>query len=535
MIKRLKAYLLTQEQLIILTSIGLTLLYNTSMFINIEEVYPFTGWNILYILSIGVIQTTVTALFFTLLASKFTTKPLLIITLIISSFTAYFMNNYNVIIDENMIRNSLQTNLDESLDLFNLKVLFYAFFLGLLPSYLIYKTPILYRPFKVELLSKIKSSVIFIALTLVIIAMFGKFYTSFFREHKILRFYSNPSFWIDSTRVYIAQNMENKNKPIEPIGLDAKIEDNSTRKIVFMIVGEASRADHFSLNGYQKDTNPQLENEDIINFSQMYSCGTSTAYSVPCMFSIYNRSNYSYQKAKYRENVLDVLKHTNKVAILWRDNNSDSKGVALRVPYQDFKSSKNNPNCDIECRDIGMLQGLDTFIAKHPKKSILVILHQMGNHGPAYYKRYTKPFEKFEPVCKSNQFEECTEQSIVNAYDNALLYSDNFLAKTIELAKNYKHSETAVLYMSDHGESLGEHGIYLHGLPYFIAPDAQTHVGSFLWLNKEYQSRLDMKQLAQKSNQTLSHDYLFHTLLGLFNVKTNVYNPKLDILQGVKQ
>ncbi len=533
--KQLKAYSLTQEQLILLTSLGLTLLYNSSMFTHIVEVYPFSGWNILYILSIGVIQTTVTALFFTLLASKFTTKPLLIVTLIVSSFTAYFMNNYNVLIDENMIRNALQTNLDESLDLFNLKLLLYVVFLGLLPSYLIYKTPILYRPFRVEILAKIKNSIIIIVLTLVVIAMFGKFYTSFFREHKVLRFYSNPSFWIDSTRVYIAQNMENKNKPIEPIGLDAKIEDNSTRKIVFMIVGEASRADHFSLNGYQKDTNPQLEKEDIINFSQMYSCGTSTAYSVPCMFSIYNRSNYSYQKAKYRENVLDVLKHTNKVAILWRDNNSDSKGVALRVPYQDFKSSKNNPNCDVECRDIGMLQGLDTFIAKHPKKSILVILHQMGNHGPAYYKRYTKPFEKFEPVCKSNQFEECTKQSIINAYDNALLYSDNFLAKTIELAKRYNKSETAVLYMSDHGESLGEHGIYLHGLPYFIAPDAQIHVGSFLWLNKEYQSRLDMKQLAQKSNQTLSHDYLFHTLLGLFDVKTNVYKPKLDILQGVKQ
>ena len=532
MIKRLTAPSLTQEQLILLTSLGLTLLYNTAMFAHIIEVYPFSGWNILYTLSIGVIQTTVTALFFTLLASKLTTKPLLILTLIVSSFTAYFMNNYNVIIDENMIRNALQTNLNESLDLFNLKLLLYVIFLGFLPSYLIYKTPILYRPFRVELLSKLKNSVIFIVLTLLVVAMFGKFYTSFFREHKILRFYSNPSFWIDSTRVYIAQNMENKNKTIEAIGLDATIENNTTRKIVFMVVGEASRADHFSLNGYQKETNPQLGKENIINFSQMYSCGTSTAYSVPCMFSLYNRSNYSYQKAKYQENVLDVLKHTNQIALLWRDNNSDSKGVALRVPYQDFKSSKNNPNCDIECRDIGMLHDLDAFIAKNPNKSILVVLHQMGNHGPAYYKRYTKDFEKFEPVCKSNQFEECTEQSIINAYDNALLYSDNFLAKTIELAKHYNKSETAVLYMSDHGESLGEHGIYLHGLPYFIAPDAQKHVGSFLWLNNEYQKRVDMKELAKKSNQALSHDYLFHTLLGLFDVQTNVYNPKLDILEG---
>jgi len=535
MIKQLVTFSLTQEQLILLTSLGLTLFYNISIFTHIIEIYPFQGWNILYIISIAIIHTTITALFFTLLASKFTTKPLLIFTLIVSSFAAYFMNNYNIVIDENMIRNALQTNLNESLDLFNLKLLFYVLFLGLIPSYLIYKTPLLYRTFRVELLSKLKSSIIFIFLTLLIIAMFGKFYTSFFREHKILRFYANPSFWIDSTRVYIAQNMENTNKTIEPIGLDAKIENNTTRKIVFMIVGEASRADHFSLNGYQKETNPQLKKEEIINFSQMYSCGTSTAYSVPCMFSLYTRSNYSYQKARWRENVLDVLNHTNKVSILWRDNNSDSKGVALRVPYEDFKSSQNNPNCDIECRDIGMLHGLDKFIEQHPQKSILVVLHQMGNHGPAYYKRYTQSFEQFKPVCKSNQFEECTEQSIINAYDNALLYSDNFLAKTIELAKHYDKSETAVLYMNDHGESLGEHGIYLHGLPYFIAPDAQKHVGSFLWLNKQYKKNLDMKKLALKSNQPLSHDYLFHTLLGLFNVQTKVYEQKLDILQGVKR
>ncbi len=535
MIKRLKTYSFTQEQLILLTSIWITLLYNSAMFAHIVKVYSFSGWNILYIISIAIIQTTITALFFTLLASKFTTKPLLIITLIISSFTAYFMNNYNVLIDENMIRNAIQTNIDESLDLFNIKLLAYFLILGLLPSYIIYKTPIRYRSLRVEIFDKVKKSIIFIVLTLVVVAMFGKFYSSFFREHKVLRFYSNPSFWIDSTRVYIGQNMEDKNRRVKSIGLDAKIEDNTTRKIVFMVVGEASRADHFSLNGYKRDTNPQLEKENVIDFSQMYSCGTSTAYSVPCMFSIYNRSDYSYQKAKWTENVLDVLKHTKRVAILWRDNNSDSKGVAVRVPYQNFKTSKNNTKCNGECRDIGMLEGLKKFIAKYPNKNILIVLHQMGNHGPEYYKRYTNSFEKFKPVCKSNQFEECTEQSIINAYDNALLYSDNFLAKTIDLAKSYKKSDTAVLYMSDHGESLGEHGIYLHGLPYFIAPEAQIHIGSFLWLNQGYKKIVNIDKLYKKRDKHLSQDYLFHTLLGLFDVKTKVYNPKLDILNGTKR
>jgi lipid A ethanolaminephosphotransferase len=224
-----------------------------------------------------------------------------------------------------------------------------------------------------------------------------------------------------------------------------------------------------------------------------------------------------------------VINHTNKVAILWRDNNSDSKGVALRVKYEDFKTPKNNPVCDKECRDIGMLEGLDEFIGENKNKNILIVLHQMGNHGPAYYKRYTKEYEKFKPVCKTNQLEQCKKEEIANGYDNALLYSDMFLAKTIDFAKKYNDKDVAVLYMADHGESLGENGIYLHGLPYFIAPDAQIHIGSFLWLNEKFKKDLSFEKIEAKKDKKLSHDYLFHTLLGLFNVKTNIYNPKLDI------
>ena len=177
-----------------------------------------------------------------------------------------------------------------------------------------------------------------------------------------------------------------------------------------MVVGEAARADRFSLNGYARETNPLLKQEDIVNFSNTYSCGTSTVASVPCMFSVYDRSDYSHSKGIETENVLDVLKHTKQIDILWRDNNSNSKGVANRVPYEDFKNPDNNPipKGDIEPRDTGMLAGLDTYLQKHKDQDILIILHQMGSHGPAYYKRYPKAFEKFTPVCETNQLEECS-------------------------------------------------------------------------------------------------------------------------------
>jgi len=496
-------------------------------------VYPLAWNNIGFLLSLGIVLLAVTTLVLTLVSSKWTTKPLLIIVLLISSLTNYFMNSYHVVIDDSMIRNMLQTNINESMDLLTLKQVLYFVFLGLLPSYLIYRTDIQYQTFKTEIFSKFK--VILVAILLIVgsVFLFSKHYTSFAREHKPLRYSTNPTYWIYSIGKYISKTYNSGPIVVVPIGTDAKIKrSEGSPRLVIMVVGEAARADHFSLNGYSKKTNPLLEKEDIINFNQMFSCGTSTADSVPCMFSLFDRKDYSYKKGITNENVLDVLKHTKEISVLWRDNNSDSKGVALRVPYEDYKTPQNNTVCDKdECRDEGMLVGLENYIKAQNGKDILIVLHQMGNHGPAYYKRYPKRFKKFTPICKTNQLEKCTQEEISNAYDNAILYTDYFLSQVIHFLKGYEDSyQTAMLYMSDHGESLGENGIYLHGLPYFMAPDAQKHIGSVLWFGERMKKNIDIKKLAQNKNKVYSQDNLFHTLLGLFTVDTAVYDKKMDII-----
>jgi lipid A ethanolaminephosphotransferase len=478
----------------------------------------------------------VTTLLLTLVSSKWTTKPVLITILLVSSLTNYFMNSYHVVIDDSMIRNMLQTDMNESMDLLTIKQVLYFFILGVLPSYLIYKSTIQYRGIKKESFAKIKVILISLIIIAGSIFIFSKHYTSFFREHKPLRFSTNPTYWIYSVGKYINKTFNNGPIIVKPIGTDAKVvktDDNHT-KLVIMVVGEAARADHFSLNGYTKETDPLLKKENVINFSNMYSCGTSTAESVPCMFSVFNRSDYSYKKGISYENVLDVLNHTNDISILWRDNNSDSKGVALRVPYENYRTPQNNPICiNGECRDEGMLAGLDKYIEEHKGKDILIILHQMGNHGPAYYKRYPKTFEKFTPVCKTNQLEECTKEEISNAYDNAILYTDYFLSKVIHFLKKYdKDHKTAMIYMSDHGESLGENGIYLHGLPYFMAPDAQIHIGSVMWFGNEMKKEIDINKLEKNKDKKYLQDNLFHTLLGIFNIKTEVYKKKMDMLHS---
>jgi len=525
---------ITQTQLILLTTFFLVAFDNYMFFINLLKTYPLNE-NLWFILSLGMVLFCATLLFLLLLSSRWTIKPVLIFILLFSSMTNYFMNTYNVVIDDSMIRNAMQTDIHESLDLLSIKQAIYFLFLGLLPSFFIYKVKIIRRSLKKELIAKVKLIGLSLITIAVMVALFSKGYTSFVREHKPLRFTANPLYWVYSTGKYINKTFNNGPIIVKKIGEDAKILKNDRPKLVIMVVGEAARADHFSLNGYEKDTNPLLEkNKDVINFSNVSSCGTSTAASVPCMFSFYDKENFSYKRGIDTENVLDVLKHTGKVAILWRDNNSDSKGVALRVNYEWYKYPNNNTICiDGECRDVGMLVGLDKFIQKNKGKNILIVLHQMGNHGPAYYKRYPKTFKKFKPVCKTNQLEECSQQEIINAYDNAILYTDYFLDQVIQFLKKYDAKyDTAMIYMSDHGESLGEDGVYLHGLPYFMAPQAQTHIGALMWFGKGMKKEINIDQLKRKSNEKFSQDNLFDILLGIFNVKTSLYNKKMDILHN---
>jgi len=521
---------MTAIKLIVLISVFLILSANMTFFSHVLDVYPLNLSNALFLLSLCVVFSAATIFLLSLLCYKYTIKPVLILVLLISSAAAYFMDSYNTIIDDSMIQNIMHTDMAESLDLFSFKLVFYVVFIGLIPSFFVYKSNISFESFGRSAVSRLK----FILITLLTIAgfilIFSDYYASFFREHKPLRYYSNPSFYMYSAVKHLRSSVKSEVMEMKQIGLDAKIvAQGERRKLIIFVVGETARADRFSLNGYERETNPLLKAQELVNFPDFWSCGTSTAISVPCMFSVYGAGDYDKEKVKKTENVLDVLKRAG-VDVLWLDNNSSSKGVAERVEHESFKSPELNDVCDTECRDVGMLSGVQSYIDKKAENNIFIILHQMGNHGPAYYKRYPADFEVFKPVCKTNQLETCSTEEINNAYDNAILYTDYFLSRTIELLnKNSAKYDAALFYVSDHGESLGENNLYLHGLPNFIAPDTQRHVSAFLWFDKSY-SGIDADELLKKKDLKYSHDNVFHTILGLFNVNTSVYDNKLDIV-----
>jgi lipid A ethanolaminephosphotransferase len=521
---------ITTTKLIVVSALFLVLFDNFAFFRDVTEVYSPSWNNIWFLASLAVVLTCVIMLLLVIVSSKYTFKPILILFFLISSVAGYFMNNYNVIIDHTMIQNIFSTNVKEAVELFSFKLVLYVLLLGVLPSLFIYRVELKRGTLKAEFISRLKIVSISLVVIFFSLLIFSKFYTSFLREHKPLRYRTNPTYSLYSLGKYLNNKFKDRNVELKSIGEDAKIPETDTdRELIILVIGEAARADRFSLNGYPRETNPLLKKGDVISMRNVHSCGTSTDVSVPCMFSIYDRGSYSEKKGKSTENLLDVISHTGKASILWRENNSDSKGVALRVQYEDYRKPDKNPICDEECRDEGMLVGLQDYIDSRTRGDILIVLHQMGNHGPTYYKRYPQSFEKFKPTCRTNELNKCSNEEINNAYDNAILYTDYFLDKVIQLLKhNDGRFETAMIYMSDHGESLGENGLYLHGLPYFIAPDNQKHIAAIFWLGDDFKAQ--KKSLKNKVNKEYSHDNLFHTVLGLLEVNTSLYDQGKDII-----
>lgn len=537
---------LSQNQLTLIISFFFILFYNFTFFSKTLAVYPLDTHNVFFLTSLVVILISATNLMLNLLLFFMNTflrvvrlkviyKRFYIVIFFLAMLAAYVMDSYSVVVDDMMLLNILKTDAHESLDLVTIKLLFYVVLLFIIPMFLIYKIQVKEALFKQDLILKLKTISISLIVILVMVISFGKFYASFLREQKPLRYYTNPTYWIYSMGKFSSSFFKNPNKTLESIGKTSIISvQDVDRDLIILVVGETARRDRFSLNGNKNETNPLLKKENVLSFTNATSCGTSTAISVPCMFSYFGRSKFSVDDANSTENLLDVLSHTQDVNILWRDNNSDSKGVAVRAKFEDYKTSATNTICDPECRDVGMLVGLQKHINDAKEKDVLIVLHQMGNHGPAYYKRYPKEFEIFKPVCQTSELAQCTNEEITNAYDNAILYTDYFLSKVIELLKaNSGKFNTAMLYVSDHGESLGENGIYLHGLPYMMAPKEQKDIAMIMWFGGEMESETNYVMLKKRLNEPYSHDNVFHTILGMFEVESPVYKPEMDILDGV--
>lgn len=469
------------------------------------------------------------------IASRHTVKPLLTVLLMVSAGAGYYMDRYAVYFDRAMLRNVLATNYKEAGELLGWDLVAYLVVFGVFPSILVWWPQLKRRPLGRALAVR----VLWVAMALGVgvgslMLVFADF-ASLMRNHKEVRHLLTPGNVVSALAGNAWGRAKRPSQPKLPVGADAKLGAGwmgRTRPALFvLVVGETARAQNFSLNGYHRDTNPELSRRGVINFPHAQACGTSTEVSLPCMFSSFGRRNYDEEKILTHESLLHVLARAG-FQVQWRDNQSGCKGVCDGLREVQLDHADVPTLCaEGQCLDEILVRGMDG-VARDTQGNLFVVMHQLGSHGPAYFKRYPPAFKRFTPACESEDLRSCSQAEIVNAYDNSLLYTDFVLGRVIDfLDRAQATHDTAMIYVSDHGESLGEGGLYLHGMPHAIAPDVQKNVPFLMWLSPAFQRSFGVSPgcMRSRADQPASHDNLFHSLLGVLDVETVAYDTRLDL------
>ncbi|MEH5012700.1 phosphoethanolamine transferase EptA [Phytobacter diazotrophicus] len=461
--------------------------------------------------------------------------------ILVSAAAQYFIMSFGIIIDRSMVTNILDTTPAESFALLSPRMVVVLLLSGalmvLIAWWIKIKAPVsAWR----SIISRLVSIAVSALLIVFVALLFYKDYASLFRNNKELVKSLSPSNSITAGLSWYSHHRMD-NLPLVRIGEDAQqraqMQNGPRKNLTILIVGETSRAANFSLGGYAHDTNPRLKQDNVVYFPNTTSCGTATAISVPCMFSNMPRQNYDEELAHHQEGLLDIIQRAG-IQVLWNENDGGCKGACDRVPHQDVTALNLPGLCiDGECQDEALFHQLEDYINNLQHDGVIV-LHTIGSHGPTYYNRYPAAFRKFTPTCDTSQIQTCTQEQLVNTYDNTILYIDYIVDKAIKLLQSKQDKfTTSLVYLSDHGESLGEDGVYLHGLPYSIAPETQKHIPMLIWLSEDYQKRYGVdNQCLQKEAQqkNFSQDNLFSTMLGMTGVSTKEYRAQDDILTACR-
>lgn len=533
---------LSRLSFLLLFSVYIAVFLNLAFYHQVIAAMPLDNLrNWLVFLSMPLVAISVINIVVTLASFLWLDRLTIALFILVSAAAQYFIWNFGIIIDRSMLVNILDTTPSESVALMTPKLVIALLFSGLVMAGVAFwiriRAAVPYWKSAVYRIVSVAASIICI---LLVASLFYKDYASLFRNQKELVKSLSPSNAIAATLSWYKHD-RTANLPLVKIGEDAHLApamQDGKKNLTILIVGETSRAANFSLSGYERATNPLLAKDNVTYFPHTASCGTATAVSVPCMFSGMPRVHYDDALAGHQEGLLDVIQRAG-TKVLWNENDGGCKGACDRVPHQDMTSLNLSGMCiKGECYDEVLFHGLEEYI-QHLQSNGVIVLHTIGSHGPTYYNRYPPAFRRFTPTCDTNQIQDCSQQQLVNTYDNTLLYVDYIVDKSIKLLQAHQDRfTTSLVYLSDHGESLGENGTYLHGMPYAIAPEVQKHVPMLIWLSPDYQKRYGVNKscldkLAAQDN--FSQDNLFSTMLGLTGTLSSVYKEGDDILTSCRK
>ncbi|PFG57901.1 lipid A ethanolaminephosphotransferase [Vibrio sp. ES.051] len=480
---------------------------------------------------------------FSLFSWPWVGKPFFIVLLITSSIVSYASYHYGTLFDSGMIANIAETDSSEASSYLSADSLIWIMVMGVLPAFLTFNVKLTSQ--RTQLLrfslTKFVSMLASLAVITVIASLYYQDYASVGRNNSYLKKLIIPTQYVYSATGYIKEKYFTTPEPYREIGLNAKQSDTALQQaqnkptlLVFM-VGETARTQNYQLNGYPRETNPYTTQLDVISFQDVASCGTATSVSVPCMFSQLTRSEFDRTTADNQDNALDIMQRAG-VDLIWKENDGGDKAVAHQIKKIEIDRKQQNRLCNGQtCYDMALLDGFDQELA-NMKGNRVIALHLIGSHGPTYFQRYPKDKAFFQPDCPRADIENCSREQIENSYDNTIRYTDFVLEQTINKLKALEEKyNTALIYVSDHGESLGENGMFLHGMPYALAPDVQKRIPLIMWMSPGFKhaKHLDTNCLRQeaKNRGNYSHDNVFHSLLGVMDIVTNAYDAHLDLFK----
>lgn len=498
-----------------------------------------------FIISLPIFFTAAFNFLFNLFSWPYIARPFFIMLVIVSSIVSYAMYNYGVIFDYGMIENVFETDTSEAGSYLSAYSVFWTLAMGVLPAMLI--GMVKFKPISSPVrfvLSKALTMLTSLAAIALIALFLYKDYSSVGRNNSYLKKMIIPTHYIYSAVKYVNNTYFSEPIEYQQIGLDAHqsekaLKDAEEKPTLFVFVlGETARSHNYEVNGYNRPTNQYTRDLGMISFKDVSSCGTATAVSVPCMFSALPKSDYDKQIATNQDNFLDIMKRAG-VSLMWKENDGGDKGVARHIPLKEIARNVENQFCNgSTCYDMALLENFEQDVDNMPGNRMLTI-HLIGSHGPTYFQRYPESKRFFTPDCPRSDIENCTTEQIVNTYDNTILYTDYVLSEAVsKLKKLESRYNTALLYISDHGESLGENGMYLHGAPYSLAPEHQTKVPMMVWASEGFKKAkgLNTTCLAQAAEKnSYSQDNIFHSMLGIMDVETQVYNADMDIFSQCRR
>src|SRR5690606_1780295 len=387
-------------------------------------------------------------------------KWLMALFFIINAIAVYFVNTYGVIIDETMIGNVLNTNYEESSSFFSFGLVLYIILIGIIPSILLFRIKFVRV--------KPKKFLIHIFLTLIVLVFIAFANASNWlwidKNSKTLGGLAMPwSYAVNISLFYKHKSEKNEKEILLP---NATIK-NTEKSVFVLVIGESARSENFSLYGYKKETNPLLSKIENVHHYNAQSCATYTTAGLKCILE-HKDTGDLYE-------ILPNYLFRNDVEVIWRSTNWGEPPV--HVKNFDNKEALRE-NCEGESCEFDeiLLKGLTEQLLASKKDKILVVLHTSTSHGPTYFKKYPAQFEKFSPVCKSVELANCTQEELINAYDNTIVYTDYILATLIDDLKHLEGYNSSMIFISDHGESLGENNLYMHGIPASIAPKEQLDI-----------------------------------------------------------